>query len=321
MEVAEGIHRIDTMLGTRLSSMYVIRGTRSSLLFDVGVDGDASTVISPYLDAEGLDLDALAWVVVSHCDVDHFGGIADARKTFPTARLITHRLDAEAITDFRAYLRLRGRSFLEPYGLDEDPAVLDWARRVTREAPIDAAVVGGEVIDLGGREVEVLHLPGHSPGHLGLKDGFTGAVLIADAALGSAVLNADGSGAFPPTYRHVGSYLVTIARLRTMAAPLLLTAHYPAYHEDEVDAFLVESATFANELHDKARAALSASKAGLTLAELIEIVNDGSGNWPVGSAAGAMAFPVAGHVEALLARGEAELVHGPDGATTIRASS
>lgn len=319
MEVIEGIHRIDTMLGARRSSMYVICGARSSLLFDVGINGDPSTVICSYLEGAGIDRRTLAWIVVSHCDVDHFGGIADARTTFPDARLIAHRLDTEAIADFRSYLRLRGRSFLEPYGLDDDPAVLDWARSVAREAPLDGSVVGGEVIDLGGREVEVLHLPGHSPGHLGLRDRVTGTVLIADAALGTAVENADGSGAFPPTYRHLGPYLITIARLQAMNVPVLLTAHYPTFRGNAAQAFLTESAEFAHSLHRKVRDALGISKAGLTLAELIRILNDGSGNWPVDQAAGAMAFPAAAHVEALLSAGEAELVDGPGGTTRIKA--
>jgi glyoxylase-like metal-dependent hydrolase (beta-lactamase superfamily II) len=170
MEVIDGIYRIDTRLGARVSSMYIVRGSRSCLLFDVGVDGDPSTTVGPYLDAQGIDRRLVEWVVVSHCDVDHFGGLADARTTFPFARVLAHVADRGAITNFQTYLELRGRGFKEPYGLDEAPDVLVWARSVTREGPIDSGIVGSEVIDLGDRDVEILHVPGHSRGHLALRD-------------------------------------------------------------------------------------------------------------------------------------------------------
>jgi glyoxylase-like metal-dependent hydrolase (beta-lactamase superfamily II) len=302
--------------------MYIVRGSRSCLLFDVGVDGDPSTTVGPYLDAQGIDRRLVEWVVVSHCDVDHFGGLADARTTFPFARVLAHVADRGAITNFQTYLELRGRGFKEPYGLDEAPDVLVWARSVTREGPIDSGIVGSEVIDLGDRDVEVLHVPGHSRGHLALHDRITGALIIADAALGSAVVNADGTGAFPPTYRHVSPYLASIARLDEMQSRLLLTSHYPTYRDGDVGGFFGDSLTFVHNLGRRVQSALSGATEGLTLAELVDAVNDGFGNWPVGTAAGAMAFPVAGHVEDLVGTGRAILttVSGAGGTTVIKAA-
>jgi glyoxylase-like metal-dependent hydrolase (beta-lactamase superfamily II) len=232
-------------------------------------------------------------------------------------------LDRNAISDFQAYLESRGRGFKDPYGLDEAPDVLAWARRVTREAPVDGGVVGSEVIDLGNRDVEILHVPGHTRGHLALRDLSTGALVIADAALGSAVLNADGTGAFPPTYRHVAPYLNSVARLVDMRAPFLLTSHYPTYRDNDVAAFLGESVEFVHDLGQRVQLALKGAPGGCTLAELVDVVNDGFGNWPVPNTAGAMAFPVAGHVEDLVSKGRATLstVPGPRRKTVIKAAS
>lgn len=41
---------------------------------------------------------------------------------------------------------------------------------------------GGEKIDLGGRTIEVLHTPGHSPGHICLYDEERGFLATGDVA-------------------------------------------------------------------------------------------------------------------------------------------
>ncbi len=41
MQIADGIHRIDTELGPRVNSLYLFRGRDACLLFDRGVDGHA----------------------------------------------------------------------------------------------------------------------------------------------------------------------------------------------------------------------------------------------------------------------------------------
>jgi glyoxylase-like metal-dependent hydrolase (beta-lactamase superfamily II) len=292
-------------------------------LFDVGIDRDPSTTVAPYLDEHGIERRLVAWALISHCDVDHFGGLADARETFPQARVLAHVMDRAAITDFQTYLRVRGMGFKDAYGLGEAPEVLAWARSATREGPIDGAVVGSELIDLGERDVEVLHVPGHTHGHLALRDLTTGTLIIADAALGSAVINADGTGAFPPTYRHVEPYLASLARLQEMQSPLLLTSHYPTYSGGQVTTFLAESVEFVHDLGRRVGSALRATKGGCTLAELVDVVNDGFGNWPVQTSAGALAFPVAGHVEDLVSRGQAIVTDaaGTGGNTVIKAAA
>lgn len=317
-EVAPGIDRLETMLGKRRSCVYLVHGSRGSLLFDVGVEGDSSAAFGPYLKGRRGTASPLQWAVISHCDVDHFGGVADAKETFPGARVVAHELDAAAISDFDVYLRVRGRGFLADYGLDEDPEVVRWERQVTREAPVDLRVLGGEQLDLGDRLVELLHTPGHTRGHLVLRDLESGALLVGDAVLGSAVVNADGTGAFPPTYRYVNEYLATIERLRQLQSPLLLTAHEPVYSGSEVSAFLDTSQEFAEDLGTRVERVLSDELPGGTLASISEAVNDGFGNWPREGTAGAIAFPVAGHIEDLIARGRAWLEPGgPAGCSRI----
>src|SRR3712207_9003117 len=57
----------------------------------------------------------------------------------------------------------------EPYGFGPDADSLDWIRReLGGDSPVDAGLRGGETMRLGpDRRIEILHLPGHTLGHLG----------------------------------------------------------------------------------------------------------------------------------------------------------
>jgi glyoxylase-like metal-dependent hydrolase (beta-lactamase superfamily II) len=318
VELFDGLHRIDTPLGPRTSSLYLIVGSRTSLLFDTGVAGTVDQYVLPYLAANGLTPESIAWVVISHCDVDHSGGTGDVHQYLPRARVVAHAADADAIADYATYERVRARGFRQPYGWDEDEDVLAWARSVTRTGPVDLRLQAEAVIDLGDRTVDVLHVPGHTAGHLALVDSASRAAVVSDAVLGAAVRNTDGTAAFPPTYRYVPDYLNTIERLRALAPQQLLTAHYPSFDGDEAIRFLDESAGFVAKLDAEVRRVLE--HGSFTLAQLVGEIDPAIGDWPREGTAGALVFPVAGHLEDLLARGLVARSDDDSGAAVFRST-
>ncbi len=300
------VHRIATPLGDRRSDLYLFTGTARAVLFDTGVAGAIPEHVLPYLAARGIDPGSIGHVVISHCDVDHFGGIGDVREHLPRARIVAHAADAPLMADFAGYLAGRGAPFAAEHGVHESDATMAWLRDVTREGRVDTEVSGGESVDLGDRALRLLHVPGHTLGHLAVWDESLGVLAISDAILGAAVPLADGSPAFPPTYRYVSEYLTTIAAVRELAPATLLTAHYGVYEGDAVAAFLDESERFALGLDSEVRAALHrAGDVGTTLAALLDDLTGRIGAWPPDGRAAALAFPVAGHVEHLAARGDA----------------
>ncbi|NYF16548.1 glyoxylase-like metal-dependent hydrolase (beta-lactamase superfamily II) [Microbacterium sp. AK009] len=303
VEVAPDIYRIDTPLGDRFASLYLVAGATSTLLYDTGVDGTIPAYVLPALARLGRTAAEVTTVVVSHCDVDHFGGVADARDVFPHARIVAGEADVPLIENFDRYLADRAREFREPYGWDEDPAVLAWCRDVTRETRLDGPAADGEWIDLGGRVVQIVAVPGHTRGHLAVDVKSADAVLVGDAVLGASVKHADGTTAFPPTYRYVDDYLTTIARLEEKNRELLLTAHYPTMRGTDASKFLAVSRRFAERLDQQVLEVLTAATDGLTFAELLSLLNPSVGDWPVDGTEGALAFPVAGHLERHLVAG------------------
>lgn len=304
--IAPGLHRIDTPLGDRFASLYVVAGEREALLYDTGVDGTIPDHVLPALAELGIVPESVRTVVLSHADVDHFGGVADARERFPNARIVAGAHDRPLIEDYGRYLSERADSFEREYGWHEDGAVLDWCRSVTREVPLDDDVSDGEEIDLGGRIVVIRHVPGHSHGHLAIEVPDAAAILVADAVLGASVNLVDGTPAFPPTYRYVDEYLATIDRLERDRHELLLTAHYPLMRGEAARAFLAESRAFVERLDALVLASLRAAPDGLTLAELLAELNPVAGDWPDEGTEGALAFPVVGHLERLAEQGRLE---------------
>lgn len=310
MELAQGIHCVTTPLGDRYSNVYLLVGSTATLLFDVGMDGMATTELRSYMTETGLSVDALRYAVISHADVDHFGGLASVRDLSPGVVLAAHVEDAPLIEDYEVYRTRRGDQFGDPWGVHEHVATLEWTREVTREGALDMYLKGGERLRLGPDwVVEVLHAPGHSRGHLALWDERSRSLIVSDAVLSDAVLNADGTPAFPPTYRYVDDYLATIARFERIAPTLLLTAHYPTMADGEVTAFLARSRTFAEGLEAAVLAATAAvGPDGITLADLLAHLNPLVGTWPAEGTDRALAFPVVGHLERLVRSGALDLV-------------
>src|SRR5690606_27976412 len=61
-------------------------------------------------------------------------------------------------------------------------------RFTLQSAPLTATVDDGDVIDLGDRAFEVLHLPGHSPGSIGLYERATRTLFSGDAVYDGPLL-------------------------------------------------------------------------------------------------------------------------------------
>src|SRR3954466_2719442 len=187
MEVARGIHRIEGDLGERYVCQYLLVGDERTLLVDTGLRDMPEQVIAPYLATLGRSLGDLDDVLISHADVDHCGGNRALRAAAPDARVLCGEADRAWIESNAAMLAVNSRWY-EAYGFgpsSEDVAFLE--RELGGDAPVDGGLAGGETLRLGRDwRVEVLALPGHTPGHLGLFDPRSGAAIIIDAALGDA---------------------------------------------------------------------------------------------------------------------------------------
>lgn len=301
MQLRPGIHRIAAPLGERFIAMYLLTGPDGALLFDTGVADSVSGSLLPYLREIGFDPAGIRWVISSHCDFDHTGGNAALAAVAPHAEFLAGRADVPMTEDVELLISGRYGEFAARDRFDDAPETTAEVRRSTGLVAVTRALDGGETFDLGDRTIEVLSVPGHSPGHLALRDAANDTLLISDAVLGETVPTADGRAAFPPTYRDTVAYVDSIRRLRALDADLLLTAHYPVYEGPAVAAFLDESLAYTERV-DRVIEEVLASGEELTSLDLIRRAASDLGPWPA-TAAEYLIFPMTGNLERLVQQG------------------
>src|SRR5262249_27403661 len=116
-------------------------GRSDALVIDPGFEPG---LILDFLREKGL---SVAAVLNTHGHVDHIAGNAEMKKAFPEAPLIIGANDATALPGGRLSLA----------------SLLGF---VVRSPAADRTVKEGDVIDAAGIRLEVLDVPGHSPGHV-----------------------------------------------------------------------------------------------------------------------------------------------------------
>jgi glyoxylase-like metal-dependent hydrolase (beta-lactamase superfamily II) len=254
MEVAPGIHRIEGDLGERYVCQYLLLGEERTLLVDTGLRDMPEQVIAPYLAGLDLSLSDIDDVLISHADVDHCGGNRALRDAAPEARLLCGEADRAWIESNAAMLAGNYRWY-EAYGFGPAPEDISFLEHeLGADTPVDVGLRGGETLPLGPSwQVEVLALPGHTPGHLALWDERSEAAIITDAALADGVCDRDGNRLIPPRYYSATDYEATIRRLRALDPSILLTAHYAVMDRDATRAFLDRSLAFVDAVREAVR--------------------------------------------------------------------
>jgi glyoxylase-like metal-dependent hydrolase (beta-lactamase superfamily II) len=268
MEIAPGIHRIESVLGPRPFSQYLLRDERT-LLVDTGVKETPGGVILPFLDQLGLDPAGLDLVLISHADVDHFGGNSAVRGAAPAALICAHAADTPWIESAKLIMRER-YGWYEGFGVPYPEGVLDWLRdAMGPDVPVDIRLQGDEEIRLGPQlAVRVLHLPGHSPGHVGLWEPQSRTAIVQDAVLARGLLDTDGKVIHPPPVLQISEYERSAQLLQQLGPARLLTAHYDVIEGEDVERFLDASIDFVRQARATVKRAL-AEEPEMPLAELL----------------------------------------------------
>ena len=318
MEIAPGIHRVETPLGDRFVCMYLLVGDDCTLLIDTGIAGMPQDILLPYMAQANLDPGKLRYVLISHIDFDHTGGNSDVRELAPDAIMMCHELDRPMVDDVEAMITGRYSAYSADHGIDETPETKAEMRQLARHVSMDIGLRGGEILHLGADwRVEILHTPGHSRGHISVHDPRSRTMLIMDAVLWNAVLTKDGAPAFPPTYRYVDTYLSSIQRIERYDLDLMATTHYPlAQGAGAIAEFCAESYAFVQRTEAALRNTLQTANAPMTMKELIVDLSPKLGKWP-DEAGKYLVWPLSGHIERLQLYGLIETGRR-DGLMTMR---
>ena len=166
------------------SHVYLIGNPSSGdlSLVDAGLMGKGKYKIES-IQGLGIQFTDVKRVIMTHTHLDHIGCLGEILQAIPHAELWVHTTEADLLEqgDDRAV-----------YGMDMFQSMCQSQYGIQPGAfkfTVDRKLEGGETLDLGGTEWEVLHIPGHSAGSIGLynrpgKILIPGDTVYADYAIG-----------------------------------------------------------------------------------------------------------------------------------------
>jgi len=306
MELYDHVYQIQSLFGGRNLFQYLFVA-ENAVLVDTGIAETPEKVIFPYMDRLGLPPERLTLAVTTHADLDHQGGNNSIKVASAHTLLSCGEADRELVEDPRKLFDERYNFLRDEHGVGFDPDPGPDAGRLRR---MDATLSGGERIRLADDwALEVLHVPGHSHGHLALYDRKNKTAFVGDAIHGRGCPRAEGGMAIPVTYYYVDTYLSTLRSLEALEIKTLYSGHWPIMTGEEIRDFIKESRQTV-ELFDRViLSSLTRSMSGLTLKDLIDAVSNAVGDWPKDTWSLAM-FPVNGHLTRLEQLHKAQAVRG-----------
>ncbi|MGZ4717065.1 MAG: MBL fold metallo-hydrolase [Acidimicrobiales bacterium] len=205
-------------------NVWLVQGSSGSMVIDTALG------LRPLRGLVEQHLDGPLLAVATHAHGDHVGGLHEFDQR------AVHEAEAEVVAETGLTTLVTGffpATVTDPYrdgGYDLPDLLIDAAPvtgfdpTAVEIAPAAATRVlhEGEVIDLGDRRFEVLHLPGHSPGSIGLWEAGTGTLFSGDAVYDGPLLDElDGSD--------VDAYVATMARLRDLPVTVVHGGHEPSF--------------------------------------------------------------------------------------------
>lgn len=161
---------------TLLSNQYLLQSAQGSLLIDTGLELFAKRLISQ-LNSLCSSENLLSMIVITHADGDHCGALSaiQDREYFAGITAATSRIEADAIEKGQMSRELHPGPLLMPfYGL----AGKLFSKRMAR---IDCLLENGTFLTQF--DLEVLHTPGHTPGHISLWCEEAGFLFCGDSIL------------------------------------------------------------------------------------------------------------------------------------------
>ena len=195
------------------AAIYLIHFGQEAALVDAGC-GYQQDLLFEQIDASGVPLADIKYLLLTHCHYDHAGGALQLKDQLGL-ELIAHELDAQ-------YLETGNNAVTAAdwYSAHISPVLID---RKLKQAE--------EQIELGGRPVTAIHSPGHSPGSV---------VYVTVSAGMKIVFAQDVHG---PLDRRLLSnrkdYKASLRRLLELEADILCEGHFGIYRgREEIRQFI-----------------------------------------------------------------------------------
>lgn len=205
MKVCDGVHLVGSgeLSDAKDCCVYLVDGGGELALIDAGA-GDGFEAIVENIAAAGYDPKKLATLILTHCHLDHSGGIPDFVKRFGV-KVVAHRAGAEVLAR-----------------RDAVRTAASWYDLEVPEITVDQTFSTPELRrQVGGQELVCLHTPGHSPDSISV---------YLDRGGRRVLFGQDIHGPFHPALgSDVKLWRRSMERLLALQADLLCEGHFGVY--------------------------------------------------------------------------------------------
>lgn len=238
LEVVDGVYAVDLPIPfpVRRVTVYLILGNDGVTLVDAGFGSEECfALLTRALQQVGAAPVDVSRVIVTHYHPDH-SGLAGRFQAIAGAEVIVHEADLDHLdrvyrrpsgTDGAAYARLTrllpqdGRPPWEPGrgGPAGSPQTVH----------ADVIARGGEIVDLGTRQLELVWTPGHTDGHLCVLDREAGILFTGDHVLERITPHVGLAGSSDPN--PLARFEESLRLVERLAPRLGLPAHGPVVRD------------------------------------------------------------------------------------------
>lgn len=198
---------------TKDACCYLLNGEDSAVLIDTGA-GEKPEAIVRNIETTGVALSHIKHIVLTHCHIDHVGGVEHLRKA-TGGKVTCHELCAKVLE--------RGdneRTAALWYGIELSPIEIDFTFRAEEH-----------IVDLGNIQLNLLHTPGHSPDSISAYCDMEGKRVL---------FGQDIHGPFSPVLgSDVKRWRTSMEKLIALNADILCEGHYGVIRgKDKVKEFI-----------------------------------------------------------------------------------
>jgi glyoxylase-like metal-dependent hydrolase (beta-lactamase superfamily II) len=198
------------------ANLWLIKGQRRDLLIDTGL-GVSS--LRQHI-ASLIDKPLLA--IASHVHFDHAGGM------YEFDHCAIHAAEAEALRagDDYAALCSPEQGWVHEDHFERLPYAEFTVEQYTLHTAEPTQILQeGDVLDLGDHALEVLHLPGHSPGCIALYDPRSQELFSGDVIYDGELLDELHCS-------HIPTYIATYERLQKLPVQIIYPGHYRIFGQE-----------------------------------------------------------------------------------------
>ncbi|RLG94623.1 hypothetical protein DRO37_05050 [Candidatus Bathyarchaeota archaeon] len=260
LEIGRGIHLIKCPWSTYFVSSCILLG-ESIILVDVGTQDSPKEAIYPYIRGIGRDPSEISHIILTHAHFDHCGGASIIKKD-TGCKVLVHKF---------------GRPYLEDAGLidrelhERFPSIFPARKARFESISVDGTFEDGDILDIEGRRIRILHTPGHSACSSCIIDEEIGIYISGDSIQGRGDRR-------PLLFHSAETYIRALRRLLNEPIKAIVTGHpFPPFKEailrgEKARKHIEESLKGIEELQSRVVMALKNSERPLSIGQIRKIV-------------------------------------------------